>query len=148
MTQEETISKLNQMKMFALATSLKERLARADHQDLSHEDFFGLLIDDEWIARENRKRQRRLTQAKFKVQTSMEEIDYQLKRSLVKAKILDLSTFKWISHHQNILILGPTGIGKSFIAQALGHQACYKGYTVHYVRLSKLLHDLYLSRAE
>jgi DNA replication protein DnaC len=145
---EETLRKMNQMKFYAMAHSLQERLSQTNHQDLSHEEFTGLLIDDEWMARENRKLKRRITNAKFKAQASLEAIDYQLKRGLIKKKLLDLATLKWIQHHQNLLLIGPTGVGKSFIAQALGHRACLCGFTAHYIRLNKLLNQLYLARAE
>jgi len=148
MTLEETLRKMQQMKFYAMATSLQDRLKRSDHQDLSHEDLIGLLIDDEWMARENRKLKRRLTQAKFKASATLEAIDYQLKRGLIKKQFLEMATLKWIQHRQNLLLIGPTGVGKSFLAQALGHQACLNGFTTHYIRLNKLLDQLYLARAE
>jgi DNA replication protein DnaC len=148
MTLEVTISKLNAMRLNTMASSLKERLMRNDHQDVSLEDMFGLIVDDEWLARENRKLTRRLQQAKFKAQATLEDIDYQFKRGLVKSRLLDLSTLKWIVHHQDVLIVGPTGIGKSFIAQALGHQACMRGYTTHFIRASNLFHQFHISYAD
>ena len=148
MTLEETITKLNHMKLFSMAKSLTERLSRVDHQDLGVEEMISLIVDDEWLARENRKLTTRLKKAKFKVPATLEAIDYQLRRNLVKPKLMDLTTLSWINHHQNLLLIGPTGIGKSFIAQALGHQACQKGFAVHYARLTQLLHQLHLSRAD
>ena len=148
MTLEETITKLNQMKLFAMAKSLKDRLIRGDHQDLGIEEMISLLVDDEWLCRENRKLTMRIKKAKFKVPATLEAIDYQLRRNLVKPKLMDLSTLGWIERHQNLLLIGPTGIGKSFLAQALGHHACQKGFVVHYIRLTQLLHQLHLSRAE
>lgn len=148
MTLEETVNKLNQMKLFAMAKSLTERLARTDHQDLGIEEMISLLVDDEWLSRENRKLTTRIKKAKFKVPATLEAIDYQLRRSLIKSKLMDLSTLAWIRHHHNLLLIGSTGIGKSFIAQALGHHACQKGFTVHYVRATQLLHQLHLARAD
>lgn len=145
---EETLTKLNAMKLHAMAASVKERLARADHQDLSVEEIIGLVVDDEWMARENRKLTRRLQRAKFKLPATLEGIDYHHKRGLVKSKMLDLATLKWLKHHQNLLFIGPTGIGKSFLAQALGHHACLKGHTVHYIRMSKLLRQCQLAHAD
>lgn len=149
MTLEETIAKLNQMKLFAMANSLTERLSRGDHQDLGIEEMISLVVDDEWLARENRKLRRRLKKARFKIPATLEAVDYQLRRAgLIKAKILDLSTLGWILRHQNLLVIGPTGIGKSFIAQAFGYHACQKGLGVHYARLTQLLHQLHLARAD
>ena len=149
MTLEETVTKLNQMKLFAMARSLQERLSRGDHQDLGIEEMISLVVDDEWLDRENRKLSRRLKKARFKVPATLEAIDYQLRRAgLVKSKILDLSTLGWVFHHQNLLVIGPTGIGKSFIAQAFGYHACQKGLAVHYARLTQLLHQLHLARAD
>jgi DNA replication protein DnaC len=148
MTREDTVNKLNQMKLFAMATSLRERLARTDHQDLGIEEMISLLVDDEWLARENRKLTTRIKKAKFKIPATMEAIDYQVRRELVKSKLMDLSTLGWIARHQNLILIGPAGIGKSFIAQALGHHACQKGFAVHYVRFTQLLHQLHLARAD
>ncbi len=149
MTLEETITKLNQMKLFAMAKSLTERLSRGDHQDLGIEEMISLVVDDEWLDRENRKLTRRLQKARFKVPATLEAIDYQLRRvGLIKTRILDLSTLGWVLRHQNLLVIGPTGIGKSFIAQAFGYHACRKGFAVHYARLTQLLHQLHLARAD
>ena len=148
MTLEETVNKLSHMKLFAMAKSLQERLIRTDHQDLGVEEMISLIVDDEWLSRENRKLTTRLKKAKFKVPATLEAIDYQLRRHLMKPKLIDLSTLSWIQNHQNLLLIGPTGIGKSFIAQALGHHACQKGFMVHYIRLTQLLHQLHLSRAD
>lgn len=149
MTIEETVTKLHQMKLFAMARSLTERLSRGDHQNLGVEEMISLVVDDEWLDRENRKLRRRLKKARFKVPATLEAIDYQLRRAgLVKSRILDLSTLAWVFHHQNLLVIGPTGIGKSFIAQAVGYHACQKGLAVHYTRLTQLLHQLHLARAD
>jgi len=148
MTFEETMAKLHQMKLHAMATSLKTRLAQTDHQDLSVQEMISLVVDDEWLDRENRKLTQRLKAARFKVPATLEAIDYGLKRNLVKAKILELATLHWVPMHQNVLLIGPTGVGKSFIAQALGHQACQRGHAVHYVRLTQLLQELHLGRAQ
>lgn len=148
MTFEETITKLNAMKLHAMASSLKERMARGDHRDLSVDEVIGLIVDDEWMSRESRKLTRRLQAAKFKMSATMENIDYQFKRGLVKSKMLNLAAMQWVGHHQDVLIIGPTGVGKSFLAQALGHHACMRGYTVHYIRASKLLHQFQLSHAD
>lgn len=148
MTIEETITKLTQMKMHAMAKATRERLNRPDHQDLNHQEMLSLIVDDEWLARENRKMATRLKAAKFKIPATMESIDYQIKRGLIKTKILELGNFSWITHKRNIIFTGPTGSGKSHIAQALAHQACRSGFAAHFIRLSKLLSELNLARGD
>lgn len=136
------------MRLSTMANSLKSRSHQPDHKDLSHEEFVGLLVDDEWLCRENKKLKSRLKSAKFKIQARPEEIDYQTKRGLNKSLMQELSTLKWLTHSQNIVLTGPTGVGKSFVAQALGHQACLKGFSAHYVRLSKLLNEIFVAKAD
>ena len=148
MTIEETIAKLTQMKMHAMAKSASERLNRPDHQDLSPGQLLGLIVDDEWLARENRKMSARLKAARFKIPATMEGIDYQIKRGVVKAKLLELANLSWIAHKRNIIFTGPTGSGKSYIAQALAHQACRRGFAVHFIRMSRLMDELELSRGD
>lgn len=131
-----------------MARSVRERLARTDHQDLSTAEMISLVVDDEWLDRENRKLTSRIKKAKFKVPATLEAIDYRIPRGLAKSKLMDLTTLAWIGAHHNIILTGPTGIGKSFIAQALGYQACQKGFTVHFLRFTRLLHQLHLARAD
>lgn len=146
---EQTVDKLNQMKLFAMASSLKERLAKPDHQDLSPADLFGLIIDDEWMGRSNRKIQSKITGARFKERNAcIENIDYRKNRELKKSAVLELAQNRWIKEHQNLAITGPSGVGKSYLAQALGHSACQAGYSVLYLRLPKLQLALLHARAD
>ena len=146
---EQTYEKLIAMKLFGLANSLKERLARPDHQDLSKTELFGLIVDDEWQYRENRKLSGRLKVAKFKQRSAaVENIDYATARGLRKDQILELAQNRWIKAAQSLLILGPSGSGKSFIAQALGLHACRSGLTVQYLRMPALLTLFVQARAQ
>lgn len=146
---QQTLDKLNAMKLFALAKSLKERLERQDHQDLSKAEFVGLLVDDEWLYRENRKLAARLKLAKFKDRAAcLEAINYRTARGLRKDQLLDLAQSRWITAHQSVLITGPSGSGKSFVAQALGQHACRSGFTTQYLRLPTLLNHFVQARAE
>lgn len=131
-----------------MASSLKTRTSDPEHTSLTHEEFVGLIVDDEWISRENKRLRARLKHARFKIPALPEQIDYQTKRGLNKSLMLELATLKWVVNRQNIVLTGPTGAGKSFIAQALGHQACLKSLTAHYIRLSKLLNELFVARAD
>lgn len=146
---EQTYDKLIAMKMFGMAAAIKDRLERRDHQDLSKAEFFGLLVDDEWLYRENRKLTARLKVAKFKERAAaIESIDYATQRGLRKDQILELAQNRWIDAHQSILIIGPSGSGKSFLAQAFGNHACRSGFSAHYVRLPTLLNQFVQARAQ
>jgi DNA replication protein DnaC len=146
---EQTLDKLNAMKLHGLVKSLKERLERQDHQSLSKAEFIGLLVDDEWLYRENRKLSGRLKVAKFKDRAAaIEAINYRTARGLRKDQLLELAQNRWITAHQSVLITGPSGSGKSFLAQALGQHACRSGFTVQYLRLPALLNHFVQARAE
>jgi len=146
---EQTYDKLISMKLHGMASSVKERLERADHQSLSKEELLGLLVDDEWLYRENRKLTTRLKTAKFKQpQASIENIDYRTPRGLHKTQVLELAQNRWIGAHQSVLITGPSGAGKSYLAQALGLNACRNGFTVQYLRLPTLLAQFVQARAQ
>jgi len=146
---EQTLDKLNSMKLLGLAKSLPERLERADHQSLGKAEFVGLLVDDEWLYRENRKLITRLKVAKFKNSAaSLEAINYKTARGLRKDLVLELAQNRWISAHQSILITGPAGSGKSFLAQALGQHACRSGFAAQYLRVPTLLNHFVQARAE
>ena len=149
MLHEQTHEKLIAMKLFGMATALKERLERRDHQSLSKAEFIGLLVDDEWLYRENRKLSARLKVARFKERAAaLESIDYATARGLRKDQVLELAQNRWIGAHQCILITGPSGSGKSFLAQALGQHACRSGFSVQYLRLPALLNHFVQARAE
>ncbi len=145
---EQTIDKLYQMKLFGMADSVKERISRPDHRDLSVSDILGLIVDDEWIYRDNKRRVLRETGAKFKDrQATIESIDYKGKRGFTKAQVLELAQLQWVKKKQNLAITGPTGAGKSWIAQALGHQACREGLRVLFVRQPMLIHQTLTAKA-
>lgn len=146
---EQTLEKLRGMKLHQMAKSLEERMQRPDHQDLSVQELIGLIVDDEFVARDNARLEARLRGAKFKEKDAcMENIDYKTNRGLKKQTMLELDKLKWIEKKQNVAFTGPAGAGKSYLAQALGHRACRSGYRVIYVRLPKLLTALMQSRAD
>ena len=146
---EPTIDKLNQMKLFGMARAIKERLTRVDHAEMPVADVLGLLVDDEWIYRENKRLTSRLAGAKFKDKAAcIEDIQYRGTRGIKKTQVLDLAQNRWITGHQNILITGASGSGKSYLAQALGQNACRAGYVVHYLRMPKLLVAFMQARAD
>jgi DNA replication protein DnaC len=148
MLNEQTIVKLNAMKLYGMARGFADRIGMANHAQLSHEEFFGMVVDDEKQYRENSKLTRLLSRAKMKQQAALEDVDFRHPRGLDKQILVELSRGNWLPVHQNILITGPTGVGKSFLACALGNQACRSGYATNYFRFSRLLEVLLASNGD
>jgi len=137
------------MKFHGMSKSFQERRLKPDHQDLSQDEFIGLLIDDEYLQRQNNRQHRLLQRAKLKISSAaLEDIDYQQGRGLLKTRILSLQNNQWLEKHQNILISGPTGVGKSYLACAFGQFACRNNFTVHYSRWPRMLGDILAARGE
>jgi len=147
-----TLDKLHALKLPALAQAWREQQQNAELGALSFDERRGLLVDAEWLARENKRLARALHEAKLKLpHACIEAIDYPARRELDKGVIRvirQLATCRWIDEHQQILITGATGTGKSFVACALAHQACRRGYRAYYRRVSRLFDDLRLARAD
>jgi DNA replication protein DnaC len=148
MLSEQTLSTLNQLKLFGMARGFSERLAHPKTADLSHEEFLGLLVQDEKTYRENLRLKRLLKYAKLKQPAALEDIDYRHPRGLNKQTILELSSSQWITHHRSVLLTGPTGVGKSYIACALGNLAARLGYTVLYLRAPRLFETLLQAKGD
>ena len=148
MLNEQTFEKLFTMKLFGIAEGLKDQMGRPDMDDLSFEDRFGMLIDAQWLWKESKQMKRLLKSAKLKLPASMEDIDYRAPRGLDKSILLRLGTCDWITRHQNVIIVGPTGTGKTYLACALAHKACREGLSAFYVRTPKLYRTLAIARAD
>ena len=148
MLNEQTLGTLNALKLFGMAKSFNDKLAHPQAADLSHQEFFGLIVQDEKTYRENLRLKRLLSNAKLKQQAALEDIDYKHPRGLNKQAILELSSQDWIAHHRNVLLTGPTGVGKSYIACALGNFAARQGHTVLYLRAPRLFETLLQSKAD
>lgn len=143
-----TIEKLRELKFRGMLKCLEEQLNSNAVKKMSFEERLGLLVDEELLDRENRRLTSRLRQASLKQRACIEDIDFKHPRNLEKSIIMDLKKCKWIKDHHNILITGLTGVGKSYIACALGHKACLEGYRSLYVRVSRLLADLAVARGD
>lgn len=144
-----TIDKLHQLNLAAMAAAWTEQQQHADVAALAFDERFGLLVDAEWLARENKRLTRALKEAKLKFpHACIEAVDYPARRELDKAVIRQLATCRWVQEHHNVIVVGATGVGKSFIACALAQQACRKGFRAYYRRASRLYHDLGLARAD
>ena len=144
----QTIEKLNDMKLLTMAHAFKEELERPNATDLTFEDRFALLVEREWLCRENRRVSARLRAAKIKHQAVMEDIDFRHPRELDKSQVLALGGCQWIQNHHNIIITGPTGIGKSYLAAAFANKACRDGYTARYYRAPRLFQALAMARGD
>jgi DNA replication protein DnaC len=135
------------MRMTRMAEQLQERLANGDHTDLTHEQFIALLVEDEYLCRRQRKLSRMITRAAFKPeQPSMEDIIYSPGRGIVKKDLVQFTTPRWITEARNVILTGPTGCGKSFVAQALALQACRMGYPARYLRYTLLFEEINAAR--
>jgi len=148
MLNHPTLEKLDTLKLIGMAKALKEQNEMSDIGELSFEERLGLMVDREINERDNRKLGLRLRKAKFRERACIEDIDYKPKRGLDKSLMLSLASCQWIKDHANCLVVGPTGIGKTYIACALGHKACMEGYSALYFRLPKLLDDLEKARGD
>jgi DNA replication protein DnaC len=148
MLNQQTLSILHSLKLFGLARSLEARLADPKQTELSHAEFVGLLVQDEKTYRDNLRLRRLLKKAKLRQEAALEDIDYGATRGLNQQVVLELSNPEWIPAHRNVLISGPTGIGKSFIACALGNSAARAGYTVLYLRAPRLFETLQQARGD
>jgi DNA replication protein DnaC len=145
----QTVDRLNQMKLHGMVESLQSLISRPESQELCLSDAIGMVVDAEWIHRENKRMTRLVRNAHFKErEASIEAIDYGTARGLKKTFVLELTQNQWIHHSQNILITGPAGSGKSFFAQALGHHAARHGHTVEYLRMPKLSFAMLQARAD
>lgn len=140
------MDKLRALKLNGMANALNEQLQQPP-SDLDFEDRLAILVEQEWLDRENRKLKRRLTQAKLQQHACIEDINYTGHRGIVKTKMLELSRNQWLAHKLNLLITGSTGCGKTYIACALAHRACLDGYTSRYYRLPRLWEELKIAKA-
>ena len=149
MLDNNTVSKLREMKMSIMATAFQRQLNEKGASALSYEERVGLLVDAEWTARKNNRLKRLIRNAGFSVpEACVEDIEYHHDRQLDKALIVRLGTCNFVEEHHNVIILGATGSGKSYLANALGVAAARQFHTVRYLRLPDLLSELAIARAE
>jgi DNA replication protein DnaC len=148
MLNEQTMTKLHAMKLNGLADGYEEQRQQPRMADLSFDERFGLLIDRQWRWREERSLTMRLQNAKFKIQACIEDVDYRAARCLKRAQMEQLSNSEWVRFHQNAIVTGAAGTGKTFLACALGQKACRDGYRVRYYVAAKLFRELTQAHAD
>ena len=145
----QTLAQLRQLKLSGMAQALQTQLEQVGtYEGLPFVERLSLLLDQEILTREQRKQERLIRQAHFRLQASVQEIDYQHPRNINPAQIAQLAQGEWINRAQNLLLTGPCGSGKTYLACALGHNACLHGYSVRYYRLSRLLLELTQAKAD
>lgn len=148
MNQTATMQKLEEMRLRGFSRVYREMQESGMNKDFTIDEVIAHLVQAEWDERYNRRLERLIKNAKFRYQASMEQVDYIEKRNLDKAQMLRLSSCEWIKRKQSIIISGSTGLGKSFLGSALGHQACQQGYKVYYRNCSKLFDQLKMAKAD
>lgn len=149
MLMHPTLNKLDQLPFYGMAKGLREQLDQPKtYQDLPFEDRLGILLDREILDRENRRLASRLRAAKFPVNACLEDLDYRAKRHLDRNAIIDLADCRWVRQHAGVIITGPTGIGKTYLACALAQKACREGYKALYLRLSRLFNQLTVAKID
>lgn len=145
---DQTIDKMNTMKLFGMVRAFRTSLESGDAERSTSDELLSLLVDSEWDERYNRKLDRSVKNARFRYKASVEQINFDTDREINKNHVLRLADCAFIDNKENVLITGSTGIGKSYIASAIGHQACSLGYKVMYEHTAKLFARLKMSKAD
>ena len=143
-----TIEGLRELRLDAMAQGVVEQREQPDYATLSFENRLGLLVDREILARSNRRLTRVLRSAKLKLPAVVEDIDFRRPRGLERRQVLNLAESHWVDEHQAVIVVGPTGVGKTFLACALGHAAIRRGHTALYLRAPRMFDELALARAD
>lgn len=149
MLNQPTLDKLCAMRLRGMAEALQQQMQEPDIHQLSFEERFGLLIDRQWDWRQNRALDRRLRSARLQGPACVEDIDYRTPRGLDRAMVRSLTQQSaWVEAHQNLFLIGPTGIGKTWLARAIAQKACRDEYTALFLKASELFRDLAMARAD
>jgi len=142
------LDKLGSLKLVGMREGLREQMENTAYRKLSFEERLGMLLDREWSLRQTRKQTRRMRVARFREAAVVEDLDFGSSRGLDRSQVLALAQDDWIQKHLNVIITGPTGAGKTYLACALGQSACRNGVSVRYFQISKLLQKITYARAD
>jgi len=148
MMTQQTLVKLYDLKLTAMAEAFSQQLIQPDLADLAFEDRFAMLVDRQWTFKEDRRMDRLLKTARLRDCACVEDIDFKAPRALDKSLIFRLTAGDWIKKAQNVIILGPTGVGKSYLACAIANSACRNGYSAMYKRAPRLYQEIAIARAD
>jgi len=143
-----TIQKLQELRLSGMVEAFYRQMETTSASELSFEERLAFLVEHEWRLRQERKLARRIKQAKLKTEAAFEDIDFKTPRGFNRDLMIDLGRCQWIEHGRNLILTGPTGIGKTWIACALASKACREGLRSYYIRVPRLLETLKLSRAD
>ena len=145
---EETIKKMNQMKLHGMSRAFRSSLESGKTEKHTADELLSILIDSEWDDRYNRKLERSIKGARFRYKASVEQVSFDATRQVEKNQVLRIADCNFINRKENVFITGSTGVGKSYIASALGHQACSLGYKVLYQQSAKLFSRMKIAKAD
>jgi len=148
MLTQQTMDKLYDMKLTAMAEAFNQQLAQPDLDELSFEDRFAMLVDRQWTFKEDRRMTRLLRTAKLRDGACIENIDFKTPRALDRSLVIRLTGSDWIKKAQNVIILGPTGVGKTYLACAIANSACRGSYPAMYKRAPRLYQEIAIARAD
>lgn len=148
MLSHPTLEQLNNLRLAGMAQALQEQWEMEGISELGFEERLGLLVEREAVVRESRRLQTRLRKAKLRQNASIEDIDFKHPRGLDRSLVMKLSDCQWVRKHQNLIITGPTGVGKSYLACAFAQKACREGYSAIYLRISRLFEELSLAKGD
>jgi DNA replication protein DnaC len=145
---EQTVEKLKEMRLTGFIEALREQQESTQYQKLAFDERFAFIVDKEYYNRQTRRLNRAIKRAQLKQQATIEDVDFDTPRKLKRAHFLELAQGNWIKNHHNLIIVGPTGIGKSFLACALADQACKSAFQARYYRTNAFLSELLLAKAD
>jgi DNA replication protein DnaC len=148
MFMQATIEKLYALKLIGMADALRQQMSEPGTGQLSFEERLSLLVDQQWTWKQNKALARRLRNAKLRSEACLEDFDWREPRGLDRAQVRSLATSDWVRQHHNVLLSGPTGVGKSFLASAFAHKACRDGFTALQLRAAQLFRDLAVAHAD
>jgi DNA replication protein DnaC len=148
MLKHPTLDKLHALRLTGMAHAYEQQLAMPEIETLGTDERLGLMVDCEMTERDSRRLKTRLKRAKLRHAAAIEDVDYRHPRGLDKSVMTQLATSRWVREHHNVLITGPTGIGKSWLACALGHKACRDGLNVLYARVPRFFRELAIAKGD
>lgn len=145
---QQTIEQLKDLKLNGLLDAWSEQQGQPTYHDLSFDERFALIVEREYIRRQNQRLHRRLKQAQLFVGASLAEVDFQVARGLSKTQFLEWAQGQWLNQHLNLILVGPTGVGKTFLACTLADHLCKQGHSVRYFKTAELIYELKMAKAD
>ncbi|HBG70288.1 MAG: ATP-binding protein [Bacteroidetes bacterium GWF2_43_63] len=145
---EQSLQRMKQMKFYGMARAFRTSLENGNMASMTSDEMVSLLVDSEWDDRNNRRIERQMRNAKFRYKANVEQVHFDIERNLDKNQLMRLAECDFVQRHENLIITGSTGIGKSYIASAIGNQACTQGYRVLYANSAKLFSRLKMTKAD